>query len=179
MDNRQNHFDCRLLSLSVRRFFERKFSSTPCTYAPCSRHFSGRLVLFFCKRRTACSSPHVQASQPKIFRPKKVPCFFFPNPKPSVFRSCNIGLEECTADSSNRAAAYSAGRWASRQAIFQLPSPNDMLCKWSDGHCHILQPSHALIGVTVKLKSELCRQRLKRRRIGANLFKGLNFSLRD
>lgn len=143
MDNRQNHFDCRLLSLSVRRFFERKFSSTPCTCAPCSRHFSGRLVLFFCKRRTACSSPHVQASQPKIFRPKKVPCFFFPNPKPSVFRSCNIGLEECTADSSNRAAAYSAGRWASRQAIFQLPSPNDMLCKWSDGHCHILQPSHA------------------------------------
>lgn len=34
-------------------------------------------------------------------------------------------------------------------------------------------------GVTVKLKSELCRQRLKQRRIGANLFKASNFFLHD
>lgn len=99
--------------------------------------FFGASRAFFCKRRTACSLTHVQASHLKIFRPKKVPCFFFPNPKPSVFRSCNIGLEECTAASSNRAAVLFC-----RQAIFQLPSPNDMLCTWSDGHCHILQPSH-------------------------------------
>lgn len=34
-------------------------------------------------------------------------------------------------------------------------------------------------GVTVKLNSELCRQRLKQRRIGANLFKASTFSLHD